>query len=105
MAALESGQVHFVEDVPIPAAKRLESNTKLKLVDLMPSSQPIIYVNTSLAPTSNLKLRQAIQAALDIDEILAAATDGNYQLNPGWVCFTQCGVFRGTVSTTPFSRR
>ena len=85
VAALESGQVHFVEDVPIPAAKRLESNTKLKLVDLMPSSQPIIYVNTSLAPTSNLKLRQAIQAALDIDEILAAATDGNYQLNPGWV--------------------
>jgi peptide/nickel transport system substrate-binding protein len=77
VAALESGQVHFVEDVPIPAAKRLESNTKLKLVDLMPSSQPIIYVNTSLAPTSNLKLRQAIQAALDIDEILAAATDGN----------------------------
>jgi peptide/nickel transport system substrate-binding protein len=85
VAALESGQVQFVEDVPIPAAKRLESNTRLKLVDLMPSSQPIIYVNTSLAPTSNLKLRQAIQAALDIDEILAAATDGNYQLNPGWV--------------------
>src|SRR6185436_18264312 len=27
----------------------------------------------------------AIQAALDIDEILSAATDGFYQLNPGWV--------------------
>jgi peptide/nickel transport system substrate-binding protein len=85
VAALESGQVHFVEDVPIPAAKRLEGNAKLKLVDLLPSSQPLIYVNTSLAPTSNLKLRQAIQAALDIDEILSAATDGFYQLNPGWV--------------------
>ena len=85
VAALESGQVHFVEDVPIPAAKRLEGNAKLKLVDLLPSSQPLIYVNTSLAPTNNLKLRQAIQAALDIDEILSAATDGFYQLNPGWV--------------------
>ena len=51
----------------------------------MPFSQPLVYVNTSLPPTDNLKLRQAIQAALDIDEILAAATDGFYQLNPGWV--------------------
>ncbi len=85
VAALESGQVHFVEEVPIPAAKRLEGNAKVKLVDLLPFSQPLIYVNTSLAPTSNLKFRQAIQAALDIDEILSAATDGFYQLNPGWV--------------------
>ena len=85
VAALEAGQVHFIEDVPIPAAKRLEGNGKLKLMDLMPFSQPLVYVNTSLPPTDNLKLRQAIQAALDIDEILAAATDGFYQLNPGWV--------------------
>ncbi len=85
VAALESGQVHFAEDIPVPAAKRLESNPKLKVVDLMPWAQPLAYINTSLPPTNNLKLRQAIQAALDIDEIMAAATDGLYQLNPGWV--------------------
>jgi peptide/nickel transport system substrate-binding protein len=85
VAALESGQVHFVDDVPVPAAKRLESNPKLRLIDLIPWSQPLVYMNTSLAPTNNLKLRQAIQAALDIDEILTAATDGLYQLNHGWV--------------------
>jgi peptide/nickel transport system substrate-binding protein len=85
VAALESGQVHFIEDVPILAAKRLESNPKLKLTDLMPWSQPLVYVNTSLTPTHDSKLRQAIQAALDIDEIMAAATDGFYQLNSNWV--------------------
>jgi peptide/nickel transport system substrate-binding protein len=85
VAALESGQVHFVDDVPVPAAKRLESNPKLRLIDLIPWSQPLVYMNTSLAPTNNLKLRQAIQAALDIDEILTAATDGLYQLNHAWV--------------------
>jgi peptide/nickel transport system substrate-binding protein len=85
VAALESGQIHFAEDVPIPAAKRLEANAKLTVANLLPWAQPLVLVNTSLAPTSNLKLRQAIQAALDIDEILAAATDGLYQLNHGWV--------------------
>jgi peptide/nickel transport system substrate-binding protein len=85
VAALEAGQVHFAEDVPIPAARRLEGNPKLQIVDLIPWAQPLVLVNTSLAPTSNLKLRQAIQAALDIDEILAAATDGLYRLNHGWV--------------------
>jgi peptide/nickel transport system substrate-binding protein len=85
VAALEAGQVHFVEDVPVPAAKRLEGNAKLRTVDLIPWAQPLVLVNTALAPTSNLKLRQAIQAALDIDEILAAATDGLYRLNHGWV--------------------
>jgi peptide/nickel transport system substrate-binding protein len=84
-AALESGQVHFVEDVPVPAAKRLESNPKLKVVDLDSWAQSIAYVNASLPPTNNLKLRQAIQAALDVDEIMSAATDGLYQLNHGWV--------------------
>jgi peptide/nickel transport system substrate-binding protein len=85
VAALESGQVHFVDDVPVPAAKRLESNPKLRLIDLIPWSQPLVYLNTSLPPTNNLKLRQAIQAVLDIDEILSGATDGLYQLNHGWV--------------------
>lgn len=85
VAALESGQVHFAEDVPIPAAKRLEGNPKVRVVDLMPWAQPLALVNTSLPPTNNPKLRQAIQAALDLDEIMAAATDGLYQLNHGWV--------------------
>jgi peptide/nickel transport system substrate-binding protein len=84
-AALESGQVHFVEDIPVPAAKRLEGNPKLKVVDLDSWAQSIAYVNASLPPTNNLKLRQAIQAALDMDEIMTASTDGLFQLNHGWV--------------------
>jgi peptide/nickel transport system substrate-binding protein len=35
-------------------------------------------------PTDNLKLRQAMQAALDIKEIATAATDGNFIANHAW---------------------
>ena len=40
--------------------------------------------NISNPPTDNLLVRKAIQAALDMDEIMAAASDGNYQLNVGF---------------------
>ena len=40
--------------------------------------------NTSVPPTDNLNFRKAVQAALDMDEIMDAASDGNYRLNVGF---------------------
>jgi peptide/nickel transport system substrate-binding protein len=40
--------------------------------------------NTSNPPTDKLLVRQAIQAALDMDEVMDAASDGNYSLNVGF---------------------
>ena len=40
--------------------------------------------NVSNPPTDKLLVRQAIQAALDMDEIMAAASDGKYDLNAGF---------------------
>ena len=40
--------------------------------------------NTSVPPTDNLMFRKAVQAALDMDEIMDAASDGNYRLNVGF---------------------
>jgi len=44
----------------------------------------IALPSTSAPPTDNLLVRKAIQAALDMDEIMDAATDGNYKLNVGF---------------------
>ncbi|MBN8889551.1 MAG: hypothetical protein J0H91_04565, partial [Rhodospirillales bacterium] len=44
----------------------------------------IALPNTSAPPTNNLMFRKAVQAALDMDEIMDAATDGNYKLNVGF---------------------
>src|ERR1700676_4632980 len=35
-------------------------------------------------PPDNLTFRRAVQAALDMDEIMDAASDGNYNLNVGF---------------------
>ena len=40
--------------------------------------------NISNPPTDKLLVRQAIQAALDMDEIMDAASDGKYQFNVGF---------------------
>ena len=37
-----------------------------------------------MPPTDNLNFRKAVQAVLDMDEIMDAATDGNYSLNVGF---------------------
>ena len=44
----------------------------------------IAQPNTSAPPTDNLMFRKAVQAALDMDEIMDAASDGNYRLNVGF---------------------
>ena len=37
-----------------------------------------------MPPTDNLMFRKAMQAVLDMDEIMDAASDGNYRLNVGF---------------------
>jgi peptide/nickel transport system substrate-binding protein len=58
------------------------------------------------APTDNLKVRQAIQAALDMEEVMEAATDGAYRLNigfqyPGQNYYTEAARRRTTRRTRP----
>lgn len=85
VAALESGEVQLAEDIPVPAAKRLADNKAIKIYTLKSFNMPVLFVNNALPPTDNVKLRRAIQAALDMDEIMAAATDGLFELDHSWL--------------------
>jgi peptide/nickel transport system substrate-binding protein len=51
---------------------------------MMPWAFQIIVLNHSQGPMANLKFRQAIQAALDYEEIIAIANDGLYRMTHGW---------------------
>jgi len=85
IAALEAGQAHLVEDVPGPAAQRLAGNPKVKLYDLPTFQMPVLYLNHALAPTTDLKVRQAMQAALDMEEVMGAAAAGApYVVQHAW---------------------
>jgi peptide/nickel transport system substrate-binding protein len=84
VAGLETGELHGAEDVPATAQKRLKDNRNIVVKPLQNFWIQIATVNLSQAPTDNIKVRQAIQAALDMDEIMEAATDGAYRLNIGF---------------------
>jgi peptide/nickel transport system substrate-binding protein len=83
-AALEVGEVHGVEDVPTAAQRRLASNPSIRLSRLENFWLHMTYPNLSQPPTDNLLVRQAIQAALNMEEIMEASSDGAYRLNPSF---------------------
>lgn len=83
-AALEVNEIHGVEDVPAASQKRLADNRAIKLARLETFWMNVTYPNWSAPPTDNPKVRQAILAAMNFEEIMEAATEGQYKLNPGF---------------------
>lgn len=92
IAALEAGEIDMAETVPDKSVPTLKKNPKLVHVNVMPAGMQSLSVNMAQPPMDKLLVRRAVQAALDIDEIMDAARDGNYQLNhsvqyPGYATF------------------
>lgn len=83
-AALEAGEIHAVDALPAPAAKRLKDNKSVKIYEVMPFAFHLLVVNASFGPTKDVRVRQAIQAILDKEEIMAIAGEGLYRLTHGW---------------------
>jgi len=83
-AALETGEIHAVDMLPPTAADRLKNDKNIKIYAAMPWAFQTIIVNASLGATANVKVRQAIQATLDAEEIMAIAGEGLYRLTHGW---------------------
>jgi peptide/nickel transport system substrate-binding protein len=84
VAGLKTGELQGVEDLPTKSLPELKKDTNVTILPLNNWWIQIANPNTSFAPTDNLLVRKAIQAALDMDEIMDAASDGNYKLNVGF---------------------
>jgi peptide/nickel transport system substrate-binding protein len=84
VAGLKTGELQGVEDVPTTSLADLKTDKDVMIIPLNNWWIQIATVNTSAAPTDNLNFRKAVQAALDMDEIMDAASDGNYKLNVGF---------------------
>jgi peptide/nickel transport system substrate-binding protein len=84
VAGLETGALHVVEDVPTRSVEALRRNAAITILPLQNWWIQIALPNTSLAPTSNLAFRRAVQAALSMEDIMDAASDNNYRLNVGF---------------------
>lgn len=83
-AGLQSGEFHVLEQMPTPTAKRLANDKSIVAYEMMPWAFQTFIFNASQPPTDNAKVRQAIQAALDPEEVMAISTDGSYRMTHGW---------------------
>ncbi len=84
IAALEAGEVHVLEQIPVPAAKRLADDPNIETHQNMPWAFLTFIMNMNVPPTDNIKFREAVQVALNMEEISAIATEGLYNLDHGW---------------------
>jgi peptide/nickel transport system substrate-binding protein len=84
VAGLETGALHAVEDVPTRSLEGLRRNSAITILPLQNWWIQIALPNTALAPTDNLAFRRAVQAAMNVEDIMDAATDNNYRLNVGF---------------------
>ncbi|MDO8358759.1 MAG: ABC transporter substrate-binding protein [Devosia sp.] len=85
VAALQTGEIQILDQIPVPAARRLEDNPDIDLYENLQWAFNVFILNTNAPPTDNPKFREAVQVALNMEEIMGISTEGLFNLNPGWV--------------------
>ncbi len=83
-AGLQTGEMHILEAIAVPAAQRLRGDRNLAMHEMMPWSFQTLMLNHAAPPMDNPAFRRALQAALDLEEIMAISTDGLYRMTHGW---------------------
>lgn len=84
-AAFEAGEVHLVETVDGPTAKRLGANPRFQIIKVMPFGLQVIKFNHANGITGNLNFRLGVQTALDMEEIMAISYPDIYQMDGAWI--------------------
>jgi len=82
-AALQAGEIHVVEQIPVPAGRRLESDPNIKVYENKGWAFLNLILNWNEAPTDSPEFRKAVQLALNMEEVMAIATEGLYDLDHG----------------------
>ncbi|HYL82189.1 MAG TPA: ABC transporter substrate-binding protein [Candidatus Acidoferrum sp.] len=83
VAGLQTGEYDFADFLPSASIPQLTGDRSLRIVRLGPQNYPTVYFNHT-GKFKNLKLRQAVQAALNMDEIMQVANDGDGRVDPGF---------------------
>jgi peptide/nickel transport system substrate-binding protein len=83
-AGLQAGEIQILEAIAVPAAQRLRNDRNLTMHEMMPWSFQTLMLNHVMPPMDNPVFRRALQAALDLEEIMAISTDGLYRMTHGW---------------------
>lgn len=106
VAALESGDVDFADDLQADAYDKIRANAKLRPLIVRPYAWPMFVFNKKEGMMTNVKLRQAIQAALDVEPAMRAAA-GNplfYRLDSG-LAFQEQKAWHSRVGAESYNQR
>lgn len=83
-AGLSTGQYHYLETVPSDLFGQMEEDSNITAEIFPPTGWSVFILNMRSPIMGDLKIRQAFQAALDMDPILQAGFgEGFYRLDPG----------------------
>ncbi len=85
VAGLQTGELQGVEDLPTKSLAELKNDKNIT----HPAAAELVDPDRARRTPGRRRptiwmFRKAVQAALDMDEIMQAASDGNYQLNVGF---------------------
>lgn len=85
IAGAKNGQYDIVEEVPQDNYEELEKASNLKL-DVTKGGTLNLFLNTTVGIMEKQEMRQAVLAALNMDDILLASYGNKklYEVNPGW---------------------
>lgn len=75
-AMLESGDVDMARGIPYPQVSTIEGDPDLDVVSKETMRAYFMFVNTEKAPLDDVRVRQAINYAIDRDEVVNMALEG-----------------------------
>ena len=104
LAGIESGEYHFAQTVKPDQYDRLKANAKIDIGIVKPSGWITASPNHKQGVMANKKVRQAMQAVLDMDAIMTAALGHKafFRID-GALYFPEQGIFHTQAGVTGFN--
>jgi peptide/nickel transport system substrate-binding protein len=104
VAGLESGEYHFAQTLKADQYDRLKGNAKLELPIVKPAGWITAAPNHKAGVMTNRKVRQAMQAVLDMDPIMLAAVGHRAFFRvDGSLYFPEQGLFHTPTGVTGYN--
>lgn len=76
MAMLQSGEADFIENVAPQLVGLVEAASNLELISVVGTSARILQLNTTKAPFDDVRVRHALNYAVDKDQVVRVALQG-----------------------------
>ncbi|MFC3282294.1 ABC transporter substrate-binding protein [Litchfieldella rifensis] len=74
---VETGEIHIARQIPASALAQLERSESVEVKTIEAPRTTTLYLNNRAAPLDNMKVRQAIQSAIDVAGIAEAVYEGS----------------------------